>query len=143
MLAGWKHSGASGLVLVNGTPRRQREFKLLAGYVQQEDTTLSTLTVRENLMFSAELRVPEQLGTGECARRVQQAVEELGLTKCADSLVGDELLRGISGGERRRLSIGLELIKYPSILFLVRSRRAYVYLLSPLGMFLARFPLLA
>ena len=95
MLAGWKHSGASGLVLVNGTPRRRREFKLLAGYVQQEDTSLGTLTVRENLMFSAELRVPEHLGTAECRRRVQAVIEELGLTRCAEQLVGNELLRGI------------------------------------------------
>ena len=105
MLAGWKHSGASGLVLVNGTPRRRREFKLLAGYVQQEDTSLGTLTVRENLMFSAELRVPEHLGTAECARRVQQAIEELGLTKCAETLVGNELLRGIRWEGKRSFPV--------------------------------------
>ena len=89
--------------------------------MQQEDTSLGTLTVRENLMFSAELRVPREYNTSaECRARVERVVEELNLAKCADSLVGTELLRGVSGGERRRLSIGLELIKDPSILFLVR-----------------------
>lgn len=60
------------------------------------------LTVRENLRFSAELRLPSSLSRREKHARVEEVIEELQLTKCADSFIGSALVRGISGGEGRR-----------------------------------------
>ena len=79
---------------------------------------MGTLTVRENLMFSARLRLPSSMPIEEKRARVEQTLHELGLDAVADSLVGTSLLRGISGGERKRLSIGMEMITAPQILFL-------------------------
>jgi len=79
---------------------------------------MGTLTVRENLMFSAELRLPDTISKAEKARRVNDVIDELGLSKVADSKVGNEFIRGVSGGERKRVNIGMELITSPSVLFL-------------------------
>lgn len=67
---------------------------------------MGTLTVRENLLFSARLRLPSEMSDDAKQRRVQEVIEELGLTKVADSRVGNEFVRGISGGERKRVNIG-------------------------------------
>lgn len=108
----------SGDVLVNGKPRDSKIFMLNSGYVVQDDIVMGTLTVRENLLFSARLRLPSEMSDDAKQRRVQEVIEELGLTKVADSRVGNEFVRGISGGERKRVNIGMELITQPTILFL-------------------------
>ncbi|XP_070587083.1 broad substrate specificity ATP-binding cassette transporter ABCG2-like isoform X2 [Erythrolamprus reginae] len=79
---------------------------------------MGTLTVRENLQFSAALRLPKTVKTHEKEERINQILKELGLTEVADSKVGTQFIRGISGGERKRTNIGMELITDPSILFL-------------------------
>ena len=79
---------------------------------------MGTLTVRENLNFSASLRLPRSLGRTEREQRVQTIIEDLGLTEVADSKVGTVFIRGISGGERKRTNIGMELITSPQVLFL-------------------------
>jgi len=111
-------AGVSGTVLVNGKPRDKATFMHQSGYVVQDDVVMGTLTVRENLMFSANLRLPESISVEEKARRVEEVIEELGLGKVADSKVGNEMVRGVSGGERKRVNIGMELITSPSMLFL-------------------------
>jgi ATP-binding cassette, subfamily G (WHITE), member 2 len=70
------------------------------------------LTVRENLFFSALLRTPHKIFN------VPSLIEKLKLKKCADSIIGDELVRGISGGERKRVNIGIEMINSSKILIL-------------------------
>jgi ATP-binding cassette subfamily G (WHITE) protein 2 len=109
--------GMSGLVLVDGAPRHP-SFRYTVGYVVQEDICSGTLTVRENLFFSVQLRMPKEVLPNEKDYRVAHAIIELGLEACADTRVGTEFLRGISGGERKRTCIGMELVLSPKILFL-------------------------
>uniref|UniRef100_A0A8C2WK05 Broad substrate specificity ATP-binding cassette transporter ABCG2 n=1 Tax=Cyclopterus lumpus TaxID=8103 RepID=A0A8C2WK05_CYCLU len=110
-------SGLFGEVLIDKAPQPPN-FKCLAGYVVQEDVVMGTLTVRENLRFSAALRLPSSVLQSEKEARVNHLIEELGLTKVADSKVGTPMTRGISGGERKKTNIGMELITDPSVLFL-------------------------
>ncbi|CAN2388986.1 cholesterol efflux [Pristimantis euphronides] len=109
--------GLSGEVLIDGKPQPPN-FKCLSGYVVQDDVVMGTLSVRENLQFSAALRLPRSLKQKEKDERINQIIKELGLTKVADSKVGTQLIRGVSGGERKRTNIGMELITDPGILFL-------------------------
>nr|KAF6430582.1 ATP binding cassette subfamily G member 2 (Junior blood group) [Rousettus aegyptiacus] len=109
--------GLSGYVLINGAPR-PANFKCNSGYVVQDDVVMGTLTVRENLQFSAALRLPTTMKNQEKNERINIVIQELGLSKVADSKVGTQFIRGVSGGERKRTSIGMELIIDPSILFL-------------------------
>jgi len=118
VLAGRKNpSGISGLLLVDGH-KAPKNFKCMSGYVVQDDVVMGTLTVRENLMFSANLRLDKTFHLEEKKTRVQDTIQELGLAKCADTKVGNEFIRGVSGGERKRTNIGMELIISPSVLFL-------------------------
>ncbi|XP_049645717.1 broad substrate specificity ATP-binding cassette transporter ABCG2 [Suncus etruscus] len=109
--------GLSGDVLINGGPR-PANFKCNSGYVVQDDVVMGTLTVRENLQFSAALRLPTSMKNHEKNERIDKVIQELGLDKVANSKVGTQFIRGVSGGERKRTSIGMELITDPSILFL-------------------------
>ncbi|NXL52856.1 ABCG2 protein, partial [Podilymbus podiceps] len=109
--------GLSGDILINGVPQPSN-FKCTSGYVVQDDVVMGTLTVRENLKFSAALRLPKSVKEQEKDERVNHIIKELGLSKVADSKVGTQFTRGVSGGERKRTSIGMELITDPAILFL-------------------------
>ncbi|XP_015480444.1 broad substrate specificity ATP-binding cassette transporter ABCG2 isoform X3 [Parus major] len=109
--------GLSGDILINGAPQ-PANFKCTSGYVVQDDVVMGTLTVRENLKFSAALRLPKSVKEEEKNERVNQIIKELGLSKVADSKVGTQFSRGVSGGERKRTNIGMELITDPAILFL-------------------------
>nr|XP_057936803.1 broad substrate specificity ATP-binding cassette transporter ABCG2d [Doryrhamphus excisus] len=110
-------SGLSGEVLIDRAPQPPN-FKCLSGYVVQEDVVMGTLTVRENLRFSAALRLPNYVSECEKEARVNHLITELSLSKVADCKVGTQMTRGISGGERKRTSIGMELIIDPPVLFL-------------------------
>ncbi|KAM5159706.1 broad substrate specificity ATP-binding cassette transporter ABCG2-like [Callospermophilus lateralis] len=103
-------NGLSGDVLINGAPR-PANFKCNSGFVVQDDLVLGTLTVRENLAFSAALRLPTTMTKHEKDERIKVVIEELGLDEVADSKVG-------SGEERKKTSIAMGLITDPSILFL-------------------------
>ncbi|XP_066487778.1 broad substrate specificity ATP-binding cassette transporter ABCG2-like [Tiliqua scincoides] len=109
--------GLTGEILINGAPQPPH-FKCMSGYVVQEDVVMGTLTVKENLQFSAALRLPLSMSNKEKQARVDQIIMELDLLKVADSKVGTQFIRGVSGGEKKRTSIGLELITHPTILFL-------------------------
>ncbi|NWZ68367.1 ABCG2 protein, partial [Acrocephalus arundinaceus] len=109
--------GLSGDILINGAPQ-PANFKCTSGYVVQDDVVMGTLTVRENLKFSAALRLPKSVKEREKNERVNQIIKELGLSKVADSKVGTQFTRGVSGGERKRTNIGMELITDPAVLFL-------------------------
>ncbi|XP_058048966.1 broad substrate specificity ATP-binding cassette transporter ABCG2-like [Ahaetulla prasina] len=109
--------GLSGDILLDGMGL-PTHFKCMSGYVVQDDIVMGTLTVRENLMFSAALRLPLSTSKYEKKQRVEQVLKELDLSKVADTKVGTYFTRGVSGGERKRTSIGLELITNPKVLFL-------------------------
>ncbi|XP_012936225.1 broad substrate specificity ATP-binding cassette transporter ABCG2 [Aplysia californica] len=118
VLAGHKEmSRVSGLLLLDGKPVPDN-FKCMVGYVVQDDVVMGTLSIRENFAFSAALRLPQSVSQSERRERVEQVIKELGLVKCADTKVGNEFLRGVSGGERKRCNIGMELIISPPVLFL-------------------------
>ncbi|KAH7520947.1 ABC transporter G family member 5 [Ziziphus jujuba] len=115
ILAG-KLTPQSGSIFVNEKPVDKAQFNKTSGYVTQKDTLFPLLTVEETLMFSAKLRLrvpPHQLSS-----KVKSLMEELGLSHVAGTRVGDERVRGISGGERRRVSIGLDVIHDPKVLIL-------------------------
>ncbi|XP_006806132.1 broad substrate specificity ATP-binding cassette transporter ABCG2-like [Neolamprologus brichardi] len=109
--------GLSGEVLIDGAPQPPN-FKCLSGYVVQDDVVMGTLTVRENFTFSAALRLPSSISHKEKKQKVDRLIQELGLGRVANSKVGTQLIRGISGGERKRTNIGMELIIDPPVLFL-------------------------
>jgi len=88
----------------------------LVSFVQQDDILLGTVTPRELFTFTANLRLG--VSPEEKKKRVNELLHDLGLEKCADTMIGNTLIRGISGGERKRTSIGVELIPNPSLIFL-------------------------
>jgi len=106
-----------GEILVNGTPWTN-DFNRIVGYVTQEDRHFATMTVRETLEFSSLLRNQKYVAYDQRISRVQIVLDQLGLSHTANTLVGNELLRGVSGGERKRVSIGVELVKGPGMLFM-------------------------
>mmetsp|Transcript_14302 Transcript_14302/g.23624 ORF Transcript_14302/g.23624 Transcript_14302/m.23624 type:complete len:813 (-) Transcript_14302:454-2892(-) len=106
-----------GEVYVNGQPK-DRMFRRVMGYVPQADRLFGVLTAREQLIYSARLRITDSHTYHQKLERVEEIILALGLTKSADTKVGGTFVRGLSGGERRRLSIGLELVTGPSLLFL-------------------------
>jgi ATP-binding cassette subfamily G (WHITE) protein 2 len=115
ILAG-KLTPQSGSIFVNQKPVDKAQFKKTSGYVTQKDTLFPLLTVEETLMFSAKLRL--RLPPAELTSRVKSLIQELGLTRVAGARVGDDRVRGISGGEKRRVSIGVDVIHDPKVLIL-------------------------
>ncbi|TYI97959.1 hypothetical protein E1A91_D01G180500v1 [Gossypium mustelinum] len=105
----------SGLLEFNGKPSSTKAYKF--AYVRQEDLFFSQLTVRETLSLAAELQLPEISSIEERDEYVNNLLFKLGLVSCADSIIGDAKVRGISGGEKKRLSLGCELIASPSVIF--------------------------
>ncbi|EQC42060.1 hypothetical protein SDRG_00903 [Saprolegnia diclina VS20] len=105
-----------GSVLVNGQPWNQ-SMNRRACYVMQDDIFYHTLTVKEHLTFQADLRMGSASSPAERAERVSFVIDELGLKKSQDTPIGNEANRGISGGERKRLSFATELLTNPSLLF--------------------------
>ena len=102
-------------------PLKEEIFGSIAGYVMQDDSHLVELTVRETLTYSALLRLPADMPLKEKISRVEDVLGELGLLNVASTRVGGGYTRGVSGGERRRVSIGVQLLKDPSSFFLPLS----------------------
>uniref|UniRef100_A0A453DQP5 ABC transporter domain-containing protein n=1 Tax=Aegilops tauschii subsp. strangulata TaxID=200361 RepID=A0A453DQP5_AEGTS len=105
----------SGFLYVNGQPMSQGGYKI--AYVRQEDIFFSQLTVRETLSLAAELQLPDTMSPERKEKYVNDLLFRLGLVNSADSIVGDAKVRGISGGEKKRLSLACELIASPSVIF--------------------------
>lgn len=107
-----------GSVLVDGQNLPPKRFAQISGFVDQEELLIPSLTVRETLLFSAALRLPESISISKKRDIVEKTMSELGISHIAESRIGGNGVRGISGGEKRRVSIGIELVKSPSILLL-------------------------
>jgi ABC-type multidrug transport system ATPase subunit len=107
-----------GAVTLNGEALDGRLLRVISAYVMQDDLLYPMLTVAETLMYSAEFRLPRSLSASKKRSRVQALIDQLGLRAAADTIIGDEGRRGVSGGERRRVSIGIDIIHDPIILFL-------------------------
>ena len=89
-----------------------------SGFVAQTNMFYQHLTVTETLVFTALLLLPDSLTKQEKILYAEAVMDQLGLTRCKNTIVGGQFIRGISGGEKKRLSIGQELLINPSLLFL-------------------------
>ncbi|XP_078378564.1 protein white-like isoform X2 [Oculina patagonica] len=107
----------TGTVKVNGQPIGIG-INALSAYIQQEDLFIGSLTVREHLTFQAALRMDKHTPKERRKERVEEVLTELGLMKCADTVIGiPGRLRGISGGEKKRLAFASEVLTNPPLLF--------------------------
>ncbi|SNX83178.1 related to ABC transporter protein [Melanopsichium pennsylvanicum] len=120
-----KRGVTSGTVLINGRKMGNAEYKRVVGFVDQEDLLMETLTVYETVLYSALLRLPRDMSLEAKKFRTLETMQELGILGIKDSRIGGSGFtaggskegRGISGGEKRRVSIACELVTSPSILF--------------------------
>ena len=91
--------------------RTERRPSLLGTHVlSDDDHHLPALTVRETLRFAAILKLPHTISRKRKFARAEEVLRMLGLQNCADNMVGGELLKGISGGEKRRLSLACQMV---------------------------------
>ncbi|KAM7492182.1 hypothetical protein LguiA_035103 [Lonicera macranthoides] len=106
----------SGRILINNQPMNNARFRRVSGYVTQQEALFPLLTVEETLLYSARLRLrgPTKMAT----ERVRELLTELGLDHVAGSRIGSKSARGISGGEKRRVSIGVDIVHDPAVLLI-------------------------
>jgi len=118
ILAGKKSSPHGGTVHFNGRPR-DRLFQRMSAYVAQDDILPACLTVQEAVSFHASLKQerPSKFTTEMFEQRISKALEDLGLLGVKDSYIGDQSVRGISGGQRRRVSLACAFAHFPQIMF--------------------------
>ena len=107
-----------GSIFANGKEINPVDFRKKIAYVMQEDALFATQTVREALNFSAALRLPSSVSLDERKKRVDEILRSLRLEKCQDTYIGNVMIKGVSGGEKKRTAIGVELISNPTVLFL-------------------------
>ncbi|EAT83309.2 hypothetical protein SNOG_09117 [Parastagonospora nodorum SN15] len=100
---------------INGTPTSLHTFRALSSYVEQEDALLGSLTVRETLYFAAKLALPP---SNDRKARIESLLRAFGLQDQAETLIGTPLRKGVSGGQKRRVSVASQLVGGPRILFL-------------------------
>jgi len=110
-----------GDIKFNGK-RPGKNTKRSIGFVLQDDLLYPELTVRETLYFAAQLRLPKDMSKEQKMARLGNIITALGLDRCTDTIIGGfiagQMKRGVSGGERKRVSVGHELLIDPSIIFL-------------------------
>jgi ABC-type multidrug transport system ATPase subunit len=106
----------TGYVDINGEPITQAVFKKYCVYVPQHDQSWAFLTCRESLQFAGDFYMSQ--GVVAKKRRVEELLKTMGLESCAETKVGNEFLKGLSGGQRRRLSLAVAFLKDPLVVFL-------------------------
>lgn len=99
-------------------PSADERVRESVGFVDQEDNLMGTLTVYEAVLFSAFLRLPDRISVEGKTERVLQVLQDLRIAHVADSMIGSQGRRGISGGEKRRVVVAMEMVKVPAVLFL-------------------------
>ena len=112
-----KKSKFDGNISVNGVEFKQNDFGKIGAFVQQDDVLIDTMTPRECFKFALQM-TQRGIKSFDIKIRVDSMIDILHLNKCQNTLIGGLLLKGISGGERKRTSIGYELIKNPKLLLL-------------------------
>jgi ABC-type multidrug transport system ATPase subunit len=109
----------SGTATLNGHPVGARELRQASAFVFQDDVILDTMTVREAIEMSALLRLPpSKVNKEERDRRINAVIKTLQLEKCQHTRIGGQMFKGISGGERKRTAVAMELVINPSVLLL-------------------------
>ncbi|PKA62129.1 ABC transporter G family member 22 [Apostasia shenzhenica] len=118
-LLGGRISGnvVEGSITYNDEPYN-KSLKRRIGFVTQDDVLFAHLTVRETLKYAALLRLPKKMTKQQKEERAMDVIYELGLERCQDTMIGGPFVRGVSGGERKRVCIGNEILINPSLLFL-------------------------
>ncbi|VDK63549.1 unnamed protein product, partial [Onchocerca ochengi] len=107
-----------GKILVNGEQLSSTDMHCISRYVHQNDLFIGTLTVREQLIYSAELQMGHSVSKVDRLKRVEEVLKELGLKRCETTLIGvTNRLKGISCGESKRLAFACEILTDPLILF--------------------------
>ncbi|KAL1843220.1 hypothetical protein VTJ49DRAFT_2551 [Mycothermus thermophilus] len=107
-----------GEIQINGVPDKLKRYKKLVGYVPQDDIVLPDMTVYENIHHSARIRLPREWGDNDVRAHVESVINCLELAHIKDSMVGSIGKPTISGGQRKRVSIGMELAAAPMAIFL-------------------------
>ncbi|XP_033226559.1 ATP-binding cassette sub-family G member 1-like isoform X2 [Belonocnema kinseyi] len=113
VLAGYKCEEANGLIAINGRPRELRDFKRTSCYIMQQDLLQPRLTVVEAMRFAADLKLGNKITQSEKISAINEIIETLRLNRARNTV-----MERLSGGERRRLSIALELVNNPPVIFL-------------------------
>ncbi|KAK2984678.1 hypothetical protein RJ640_006661 [Escallonia rubra] len=106
----------TGEILING--RKQPLAFGTSAYVTQDDTLMTTLTVREAVYYSAQLQLPDSMSRSEKKERADATIREMGLQDAVNTRIGGWSIKGLSGGQKRRVSISIEILKRPKLLFL-------------------------
>jgi ABC-type multidrug transport system ATPase subunit len=110
---------AEGTMLYGGAVPSEDVIRSVSSYVSQDDDALlPTLTVRETLYLAADLRLPTWMSREDKRKRAESVLLKLGLRDCADTRIGSDLIKGISGGEKRRVTIAVQILTEPRILLL-------------------------
>ena len=114
------HLPTKGKIYLNGRSLHQHwgEFRHVMGYVPQEDVMHRDITVYEALYYAAKMRLPRDLPDEKVVETVERVLTRMGLAHIKNSIIGDEEVRGVSGGQRKRVNIALELLTEPKIIFL-------------------------
>jgi len=112
------YGNVTGTIKINGKEGGVTDFPHLVGFVPQDDIVHADLTVHQNLLYNARLRLPASASYDEIVLHVNQVVKTLGLEHVAHNVVGDPEKRGISGGQKKRVNIGMELAAMPAIIFM-------------------------
>ncbi|XP_047513165.1 ATP-binding cassette sub-family G member 1-like [Pieris napi] len=113
ILAGYTSNGVNGRISVNGQARDMRVFKKLSSYIMQDDLLQPRLTVGESMKIAADLKLGKELGDAEKELIVEEILQTIGLWQHRDTMS-----QHLSGGQSKRLSVALELVNNPPIMFL-------------------------
>lgn len=112
ILAGYKTSNLEGSILINGKERNQRRFRKLSCYIMQDDCLSPLLTVMEAMTVSANLKIGKNVSNSDKKAIVNEVLDILGLQDCLNTASVC-----LSGGQKKRLSIALELVNNPPVMF--------------------------
>jgi len=107
-----------GEMRLNGALYDNAELKRIAGYVMQDDLLNGQLTIEETLMYTAELRLPRSLTKEQRKTRIEDVIIDIGLNDVRHQIIGSHMKQGISGSERKRLCVAMQLLSRPQLLFL-------------------------
>ncbi|KAL3611861.1 hypothetical protein D5086_002881 [Populus alba] len=106
----------TGDILING--HKQRLAYGTSAYVTQDETLITTLTVKEAVYYSAQLQLPDSMSRAEKKERAEVTIREMGLQDAMNTRIGGWGSKGLSGGQKRRVSICIEILTHPKLLFL-------------------------